>query len=116
MNPLSLIILAIVWGIGLLLDASGVTAAWLFPLIGFGGLYLASAPRIANQWERAVVLRLGKYVGLRGPGPYFVIPGFDVVNMVIDNRVRTTTFMAEKTLTKDTVPVDVDAVLFLASL
>jgi len=70
------------------------------------------SPRIARQWERAVVLRLGKYNGLRGPGLFWVIPLIDVVSTWIDQRVITTNFNAEETLTSDTVPVNVDAVLF----
>ena len=70
------------------------------------------SPRIARQWERAVVLRLGKYVGLRGPGLFWIIPLIDTVSSWIDQRVITTNFNAEETLTSDTVPVNVDAVLF----
>ena len=73
---------------------------------------IASAVKIADQWEKAVVLRLGRYFGLKGPGPFLIIPIFDRVAYWIDLRIITTTFMAEKTLTKDTVPVDVEAVLF----
>lgn len=73
---------------------------------------LALSPRVANQWENAVVLRLGKFGGLKGPGLYWIIPFMDRVVMWIDTRVRTTGFAAEKTLTSDTVPVNVDAVLF----
>jgi regulator of protease activity HflC (stomatin/prohibitin superfamily) len=74
--------------------------------------FFAMAPRVANQWEKAVVFRLGKFKGLKGPGLFFIIPLFDRVIMWIDARVRTTGFAAEKTLTSDTVPVNVDAVLF----
>ena len=76
------------------------------------GLLLAQSPKIARQWERAVVLRLGKFVGLRGPGLFWIIPFVDTVSMWIDQRVITTGFAAEETLTSDTVPVNVDAVLF----
>jgi hypothetical protein len=76
------------------------------------GLLLAQAPKIARQWERAVVLRLGKYVGLRGPGLFWIIPFVDTVSAWVDQRVITTSFAAEETLTSDTVPVNVDAVLF----
>lgn len=76
------------------------------------GAYLALAPRIASQWERAVVLRLGKFVGLRGPGLFWIIPLLDRIAVWVDVRVRTTGFAAERTLTRDTVPVNVDAVLF----
>jgi regulator of protease activity HflC (stomatin/prohibitin superfamily) len=70
------------------------------------------ALRKADQWEKAVVLRNGRYLGLRGPGLFWVIPIIDQVTNWIDHRVMVTPFNAEKTLTKDTVPVDVDAVLF----
>jgi regulator of protease activity HflC (stomatin/prohibitin superfamily) len=76
------------------------------------GLLLAVSPKIAPQWERAVVLRLGRYRGLRGPGLFFIIPFVDTVAAWIDQRVITTNFNAEETLTSDTVPVNVDAVLF----
>jgi regulator of protease activity HflC (stomatin/prohibitin superfamily) len=73
---------------------------------------ISSAIKIADQWEKAVVLRLGRFQSLRGPGLFFIIPVLDNVAYWIDMRVITTAFTAEKTLTKDTVPVDVDAVLF----
>jgi len=76
------------------------------------GLYLMFALKIADQWEKAIVLRFGKYRGLLGPGLFWVIPIVDTVPEWIDHRVMVTPFSAEKTLTKDTVPVDVDAVLF----
>ncbi len=76
------------------------------------GAILMQSPKIARQWERAVVLRLGKYQGLRGPGLFWVIPFIDNVTSWIDQRVITTNFNAEETLTSDTVPVNVDAVLF----
>ncbi len=74
--------------------------------------FVFSSVKVADQWERVVVLRLGKYRSLRGPGLFLIIPIIDSVPFWIDNRVITAAFKAEKTLTKDTVPVDVDAVLF----
>jgi regulator of protease activity HflC (stomatin/prohibitin superfamily) len=76
------------------------------------GLVAAMSPKIARQWERAVVLRMGRYVGLKGPGPFTVIPFVDNIAAWIDQRTVTTSFAAEQTLTADTVPVNVDAVLF----
>jgi hypothetical protein len=76
------------------------------------GLMLMQAPKVAKQWERGVVLRLGKYIGLRGPGLFWILPFVDSVTRWIDQRVITTSFAAEQTLTSDTVPVNVDAVLF----
>jgi regulator of protease activity HflC (stomatin/prohibitin superfamily) len=72
----------------------------------------ARAIRVADQWDKAVILRLGQFHSLKGPGLFFIIPIVDAIPYWIDTRVITTGFKAEKTLTKDTVPVDVDAVLF----
>ena len=76
------------------------------------GLYILFALKVADQWEKAVVLRFGRFTGLKGPGLFWIIPIIDWIPMWIDHRVMVTPFSAEKTLTKDTVPVDVDAVLF----
>jgi regulator of protease activity HflC (stomatin/prohibitin superfamily) len=76
------------------------------------GLYLLVAIKIASQWEKAVVLRYGKFHRMAGPGMFWIIPLVDTIANWIDHRVMVTPFSAEKTLTKDTVPVDVDAVLF----
>jgi regulator of protease activity HflC (stomatin/prohibitin superfamily) len=89
-----------------------VAAIWVQTIFLIGAILLGAAIKIASQWERAVVLRLGRFQGLRGPGMFFIIPIVDVISYWIDIRVITSTFKAEKTLTKDTVPVDVDAVLF----
>ena len=76
------------------------------------GMIISSAIKIADPWDKAVVLRLGKFHSLKGPGLFLIIPILDTIPYWIDTRVITTSFKAEKTLTKDTVPVDVDAVLF----
>jgi regulator of protease activity HflC (stomatin/prohibitin superfamily) len=76
------------------------------------GVVLMQAPKVAQQWERAVVLKLGRFVGLRGPGLFWIVPFVDTVSSWVDQRTITTTFAAEQTLTSDTVPVNVDAVLF----
>ena len=95
---------------------AGITALTLNPIGVILGILLgivgAQAPRVAKQWERAVVLRLGRYVGLRGPGLFWVMPFLDTVSTYVDQRIITTNFAAEQTLTADTVPVNVDAVLF----
>ena len=96
---------------GILISAAQDTP-WAFIAGAAAGLVLMQSPKIAKQWERGVVLRLGKYVGLRGPGLFWVIPFMDTVTRWIDQRVITTSFAAEETLTSDTVPVNVDAVLF----
>ncbi len=85
----------------------GWVAAWTMI-----GTYILFALKVANQWEKAVVLRLGKFQGLRGPGLFWIVPLVDTIPSWIDHRVMVTPFAAQKTLTKDTVPVDVDAVLF----
>ena len=87
-------------------------ALWVGVISLLVAITVRSAIKIADQWEKAVVLRLGRFHSLRGPGLFFIIPIFDTVAYWIDLRVITTSFTAEKTLTKDTVPVDVDAVLF----
>jgi len=76
------------------------------------GTYFLFAIKVASQWEKVIVLRLGKFKGLKGPGLFWVTPIIDTAVMWIDHRVAVTSFSAEKTLTKDTVPVDVDAILF----
>jgi regulator of protease activity HflC (stomatin/prohibitin superfamily) len=85
-----------------------VIAVATFAIAVFAGL----AIQVADQWDRAVILRLGKFHELKGPGLFFIVPIMDEIPYWIDTRVITTAFKAEKTLTKDTVPVDVDAVLF----
>jgi regulator of protease activity HflC (stomatin/prohibitin superfamily) len=108
------VILAI--GLGLAYSVYGFQEGTGALLVGavtfFFALLVSSAIKIADQWEKAVVLRLGRFDSLRGPGLFFIIPIVDTVAYWIDCRVITTSFTAEKTLTKDTVPVDVDAVLF----
>jgi regulator of protease activity HflC (stomatin/prohibitin superfamily) len=110
-NFVSSLILAVGAGLGVLGTALARSPFWL--VLGvLLGLLFAQSPRVAQQWERGVVLRLGRYVGLRGPGIFWVMPFFDKVSSWIDQRVITTSFAAEETLTSDTVPVNVDAVLF----
>ena len=117
-NSLSTLVFFIILGAGLFLantstsnplGAGSVMIACTFLVIA---LLVANSIKIANQWDRAVVLRLGKFYALRGPGLFFIIPIVDNVAYWIDTRVITSNFKTEKTLTKDTVPVDVDAVLF----
>lgn len=76
------------------------------------GLFLSAAPRQISEWERGVQLRFGRYKRVVGPGICWLIPGVDEISELVDMRVRSTSFSAEKTLTSDTVPVNVDAVLF----
>ncbi|HET6762840.1 MAG TPA: slipin family protein [Longimicrobiaceae bacterium] len=110
-NFLSVLGFMVPAGAGLALTAA--TASPLGVIAGAAlGVVAAMAPKIARQWERAVVLRLGRYVGLKGPGPFMVIPFVDSISAWVDQRTVTTPFAAEETLTSDTVPVNVDAVLF----
>jgi regulator of protease activity HflC (stomatin/prohibitin superfamily) len=76
------------------------------------GLYFLFAIRIANQWQKVAVLRFGRYIGLRGPGLFFIIPVVDSISRFVDQRVRVANVTAESTLTRDTVPVNVDAIVF----
>jgi len=87
-------------------------AIWILGAAVVLALVVSSAIQVADQWNRAVVLRLGKFRSLQGPGLFLIIPLIDTIPYWIDIRVLTSSFKAEKTLTKDTVPVDVDAVLF----
>lgn len=105
----------------LFLLLTGVGAyLWTLELFRFPGLLLwmiavvllTMSIKIANQWQRVVVLRLGKYVKMSGPGLFFIIPVIEEAAIWIDSRIRTTFFTAEKTLTKDNVPVNMDAVMF----
>jgi hypothetical protein len=101
--------------LGALLLAGRISDLWIaLFVIGLTllGTYILFALKVASQWEKAVILRLGKFYGLRGPGVFWIIPIIDSIPSWIDHRVMVTPFSAEKTLTKDTVPVDVDAVLF----
>jgi len=84
------------------------------PLIGglVLGLYLLFSIKVADQWEKVAVLRLGRYLGLRGPGWFHMIPIVDTLSRFVDQRVRTANVTAESTLTRDTVPVNVDAIVF----
>jgi regulator of protease activity HflC (stomatin/prohibitin superfamily) len=112
---LFMVIIVVLVGIAALLDSLhvaqwiGLVVSVVLVLVAF---YILFALKVANQWEKAIVLRFGKFHGLRGPGLFWIIPIVDTAPMWIDHRVMVTPFTAEKTLTKDTVPVDVDAVLF----
>lgn len=111
-NPVSLtvflILLSVVARLFYLEIISMLTLTVLIPI----SVFIASTIHIADQWEKAVVLRMGKYKGLKGPGLFFIIPIIDSIDNYVDQRVRVTDFMAEQTLTKDTVPVNVDAVVY----
>lgn len=94
------------------ISADNAASTWIGIIALIIAIVVSSAIKVANQWEKAVILRLGHFRTLKGPGLFFIIPVIDAIPYWIDTRVITTTFKTEKTLTKDTVPVDVDAVLF----
>jgi hypothetical protein len=110
-NIVSVSIFALLAGAGLALTLGSGSPGWVVAGAAAGCIG-ALSPRVAKQWERSVVLRLGRFVGLRGPGLFWIVPLIDKVARIIDQRVITTSFAAEQTLTADTVPVNVDAVLF----
>jgi regulator of protease activity HflC (stomatin/prohibitin superfamily) len=108
----------VIFGIGvaaafIMYTVTGSMVSTWIGVIAFVVAFVVSlAIKVADQWDKAVILRLGKFRSLKGPGLFFIIPVIDAIPYWIDTRVITTGFKAEKTLTKDTVPVDVDAVLF----
>lgn len=110
------IVVLVLGGLGAnYLSSQHVSDTWIGVYITIDALvavYLLFSLKVARQWEKAVILRFGKYMGLRGPGIFWLVPLVDTLANWIDHRVMVTPFSAEKTLTKDTVPVDVDAVLF----
>jgi regulator of protease activity HflC (stomatin/prohibitin superfamily) len=102
-----------VLGIGVGIALAALTqqpAAFVFGFLP--GLYFLFAIRMADQWERVAVLRFGKFIGMRGPGIFHMIPIIDSLSRFVDQRVRVTSVSAESTLTRDTVPVNVDAIVF----
>ncbi len=102
-----------VLGIGVGIALAALTQQPAAFAIGFlPGLYFLFAIRMADQWERVAVLRFGKFVGMRGPGVFHMIPIVDSLSRFVDQRVRVTSVSAESTLTRDTVPVNVDAIVF----
>jgi regulator of protease activity HflC (stomatin/prohibitin superfamily) len=110
-NVVAAALATVLVGLGL----AGWRATGSVPLLALSIVIAIAAmqsPLVARQWERAVVLRLGRFVGLRGPGLFWILPFIDSVSAWIDQRTITTSFAAEQTLTSDTVPVNVDAVLF----
>jgi regulator of protease activity HflC (stomatin/prohibitin superfamily) len=100
----------------ILLASAALTGAAGYPIAAVAqiliAVFLLFAVKIANQWEKAVVLRFGKFKALRGPGLFIIIPVVDEISHLIDQRVRVTDVTAESALTRDTVPVDVDAIVF----
>lgn len=110
MNPITTLVTVVFGIVGVLLFVARIPAAG----IGFGVLAVLTAYslKMANNWERFVILRAGKLSSVKGPGLFVIIPVLDSVTAVIDERIQTTTFNAEQALTRDTVPVNVDAIVF----
>jgi regulator of protease activity HflC (stomatin/prohibitin superfamily) len=93
--------------------AAALTKHFLFGIAGIViGVYFLYAIKVVSQWERVAILRFGHYKGLRGPGVFLIIPVVDTLSRYVDQRIRLATVNAESTLTRDTVPVDVDAIVF----
>lgn len=111
-NSISVSVLVVLLGISAALYLGRVVNLPIAIVLVLVSLLISSAIRVADQWERAVVLRMGKFAGLKGPGPFLILPIIDSVSAYIDQRVRVSAFKAEQTLTKDTVPVNVDAVVY----
>ena len=110
MNPITLFLTIVCALVGLALFPAG------YPLAGIAffilAVLVAASLKMANAWQRFVILRAGKLQGVKGPGLFFIIPILDSVTAIIDERIQTTAFAAEQALTKDTVPVNVDAIVF----
>jgi regulator of protease activity HflC (stomatin/prohibitin superfamily) len=93
--------------------AAALTKHFLFGIAGIViGIYFLYAIKVVSQWERVAILRFGHYKGLRGPGVFLIVPIVDTLSRYVDQRIRLATVNAESTLTRDTVPVDVDAIVF----
>src|SRR6201985_714799 len=116
-NGPSMLLATVFWILAALAFEEGLRMRSYFPfglgvVLAIVGLLIPMSLKVANQWERAVVLRLGKLQGIKGPGVFFIVPVIDDVSSWLDQRIQTTEFNAEQALSKDTVPVDVDAVVF----
>jgi len=111
-NPVAITVLIVLAGIGILFNFLKLYNGAGFAIWIVFSILIASSFKIADQWEKAVVLRMGKFIGLKGPGLFLIVPIIDRVAKYIDQRVRTSYFKAEETLTMDTVPVNVDAVVY----
>jgi regulator of protease activity HflC (stomatin/prohibitin superfamily) len=109
MNPITVFITIACGAVGVALGAIG--HLYLGAPFVIAAIIIASALKMANTWEKFVILRAGKLRGVKGPGLFLIIPVIDHVT-IIDERIQTTAFSAEQALTKDTVPVNVDAIIF----
>ena len=111
-NPVSITVLLVLAAVSIGLYVMKIIGEPALALALILSYLVASSIQIADQWEKAVVLRMGKFRGLQGPGIFLIIPILDRISTYVDQRVRVTEFKAEQTLTKDTVPVNVDAVVY----
>ncbi|WP_158915658.1 slipin family protein [Caulobacter sp. S45] len=109
MNPISLFLAIVLLFIG---AGAGTVKPYLAAPFAVAALLVALSLKMANTWQKFVVLRAGKLQGVRGPGLFWILPVLDSVTAVIDERIQTTAFNAEQALTRDTVPVNVDAIIF----
>jgi regulator of protease activity HflC (stomatin/prohibitin superfamily) len=109
-NPTSISLMLLAIALSLAFYMLGMIVLSAISIIVLG--LLSASIRIADQWEHAIVLRMGKFIGMKGPGIFFIVPIIDSVSTYVDQRVRVNAFKAEQTLTKDTVPVNVDAVVY----
>lgn len=116
-NPMAALLAVVAFALGALAFARGASDGelifmWLGGALFLLGVLIPASLKMANQWERAVILRLGKLHKIAGPGLFVIVPVIDQVQSWLDQRIQTTEFNAEQALSKDTVPVDVDAVIF----
>ena len=111
-NPISVAFITASLGSSFVLYYFELISSPLLASLVLVSIFISRSIHIADQWEKAIVLRLGKFQGLKGPGIFFIIPIIDKIDKYIDQRVRVTDFKAEQTLTKDTVPINVDAVVY----
>ena len=119
LNPFSLAMAIVVWAATIptaVIVANSTREDWVAPAIIFPGILLGLglmfAIKVVDQWEKAVILRFGRFRGLKGPGLFWIIPIVDMISHLVDQRVRATDVTAESALTRDTVPVNVDAIVF----
>jgi regulator of protease activity HflC (stomatin/prohibitin superfamily) len=110
MNPITAFLTIACVAVGVALGATG-HVYWGVPFV-IAAIVIGSALKMANTWEKFVILRAGKLLGVKGPGLFLITPVIDNIVAVIDERIQTTAFSAEQALTKDTVPVNVDAIIF----
>jgi regulator of protease activity HflC (stomatin/prohibitin superfamily) len=118
-NPFSIAVAIVVMAatiLAMVILANLTGEDWVAPVVLFPGVLLALALlfaiKVVDQWEKAVILRFGRFRGLKGPGLFFIIPVVDMISHLVDQRVRATDVTAESALTRDTVPVNVDAIVF----